>query len=86
MLSLSMTRDSLKNKEEWKNRNIVLPSFDIDKVKKVLADLLDKEDCVVHKKDKQIFVSELGTSSIEMGFMRYPPSSTSGPRSRPWPS
>ena len=43
---------------------------DIDKVKKVLADLLDKEDCVVHKKDKQIFVSELGTSSIEMG-MRF---------------
>ena len=38
MLSLSMTRDSLKNKEEWKNRNIVLPSFDIDKVKKATSE------------------------------------------------
>ena len=33
MQSLSMTRAELKNTEEWKKRNIVLPRFDIDTVK-----------------------------------------------------
>ena len=43
---------------------------DIDKVKGVLSDLLDKEEFVVHDKEKQIFVSALGSSSIDMG-MRF---------------
>ena len=34
MLSLSMTRDSLKNSEEWSERNILLPRYDIDEVRK----------------------------------------------------
>lgn len=43
---------------------------DIDKVKSVLAELLDSEEFVVHKKDKQIFVNELNSSSIDIG-MRF---------------
>ncbi len=43
---------------------------DIDRVKQVLSDLLDREEFVVHDKEKQIFVSELNTSSIDMG-MRF---------------
>ena len=34
MLSLSMTRDSLKNSEEWSERNILLPRYDIEEVRK----------------------------------------------------
>jgi len=40
---------------------------DIDKVKRVLSELLDSEGFVVHDKEKQIFVSELNSSSIDMG-------------------
>lgn len=43
---------------------------DLDKVKSVLSDLLDKEGFVVHNKEKQIFVNELGSSSIDIG-MRF---------------
>ena len=43
---------------------------DIDKVKSVLSDLLDKETFVVHNKDKQIFVNDLNSSSIDIG-MRF---------------
>lgn len=43
---------------------------DIDKVKRVLSELLDSEGFVVHDKEKQIFVSELNSSSIDMG-MRF---------------
>lgn len=43
---------------------------DIDKVKSVLAELLDGEDFVVHNKEKQIFVNELNSSSIDIG-MRF---------------
>jgi small conductance mechanosensitive channel len=43
---------------------------DLDKVKSVLSDLLDKEGFVVHNKEKQIFVNELGPSSIDIG-MRF---------------
>ncbi|MCR5235421.1 MAG: mechanosensitive ion channel [Lachnospiraceae bacterium] len=45
-------------------------SSDIDRVKQVLSDLLDREEFVVHDKEKQIFVSGLNTSSIDMG-MRF---------------
>lgn len=43
---------------------------DIDKVKSVLSDLLDRETFVVHNKEKQIFVNELNSSSIDIG-MRF---------------
>lgn len=43
---------------------------DIDKVKRVLSELLDREEFVVHEKEKLIFVSELNSSSIDMG-MRF---------------
>ena len=43
---------------------------DIDRVKSVLSDLLDKETFVVHNKEKQIFVSDLNSSSIDIG-MRF---------------
>ena len=43
---------------------------DIDKVKSVLSNLLDKETFVVHKKEKQIFVNELNSGSIDIG-MRF---------------
>ncbi|MCR5420085.1 MAG: mechanosensitive ion channel [Lachnospiraceae bacterium] len=44
---------------------------DIDKVKQVLRDLLDSESFVVHNKEKLIFVSELNSSSIDMGMRFY---------------
>ncbi|HCM92587.1 MAG TPA: mechanosensitive ion channel protein [Lachnospiraceae bacterium] len=43
---------------------------DIDKVKRVLSELLDKESFVVHDKEKQIFVNELNSSSVDIG-MRF---------------
>lgn len=43
---------------------------DIDKVKSVLSNLLDKETFVVHNKEKQIFVNELNSGSIDIG-MRF---------------
>jgi small conductance mechanosensitive channel len=43
---------------------------DIDHVKRVLSDLLDREGFVVHEKEKLIFVSNLNSSSIDMG-MRF---------------
>ncbi len=43
---------------------------DIDKVKSVLSNLLDKETFVVHNKEKQIFVNDLSSGSIDIG-MRF---------------
>lgn len=43
---------------------------DIDRVKTVLSNLLDKENFVVHNKEKQIFVNDLNSSSIDIG-MRF---------------
>lgn len=43
---------------------------DIGRVKSVLSDLLDSESFVVHNKEKQIFVNDLGSSSVDIG-MRF---------------
>lgn len=42
-------------------------SADIDKAKSVIMNILDKDTAILHDKDKVVFVTALGSSSVDLG-------------------
>lgn len=68
----TLSNSSIVNVTAMKNRRLdlrfgVAYNSDIAKVKKILEDIITKDEAVLQEEDKNVFVSDLLDSSIDMG-------------------